>query len=171
MTAIVLSVSRFLHLAATVIWVGGIWMILLVILPGAKTALESAPMAGKLMKEITRRFTPMVNISIPVLIITGLIIGHLGKNITNPLDLYNHWTPVMLVKHLLVALMVVIHFYRGWLLTPKIGRLSSRLNESPEASSLSIQVAGLQKFSLNLVKTNLALGLMVIFLSGIRAAM
>jgi hypothetical protein len=76
----------------------------------------------------------------------------------------------MLVKHLLVALMVVIHFYRGWLLTPKIGKLSACLNESPEASSLSVQVAGLQKFSLNLVKTNLALGLMVIFLSGIRAS-
>ena len=108
MNLLVLSLSHFFHLLATVVWIGGIFMVLLVILPGAKTSLESPPMTGKLMKEITRRLTPMVNISILVLIITGPIIGHLGKNMTNPLQFYNHWTPIMGVKHLLVLSMVVI---------------------------------------------------------------
>ncbi len=170
MKLIVLSLSHFLHLLATVVWIGGIWMILLVILPGARTSLQSAPMTGKLMKEITGRFTPMANISIIVLIITGVIIGYYGKNVTNPFDFYNSWTPIMLVKHLLVALMVVIHFYRGLLLGPKIGKLSARLNESTEASTLSAQVAKMQKFSLNLVKINLALGLMVLFLTGLASS-
>ena len=167
MKLIVLSLSHFLHQLATVVWIGGIWMILLVILPGARTSLQSAPMVGKLMKEITGRFTPLANISIAVLIITGVIIGHYGKNITNPFELYNHWTPIMLIKHILVTLMVLIHFYRGLLLGPKIGKLSAQLSESPELSTLSTQVTRLQKFSLNLVKINLALGLTVLFLTGV----
>ncbi|MEW6657334.1 MAG: DUF4149 domain-containing protein [Thermodesulfobacteriota bacterium] len=164
MKLLVLSLSHFFHQLATVVWIGGIFMVLLVILPSARTSLESPPLAGKLMKEITRRLTPMVNISILVLIITGPIIGHLSKNMTNPLEFYNHWTPMMGLKHFLVLSMVVIHFYRGWFLTPKIGRLSVQAGETP---SLSSQVARLQKFSLNLVKANLVLGLAVLLITGV----
>ena len=164
MKLLILSLSHFFHLLATVVWIGGIFMVLLVILPGARTSLESPPVTGKLMKEITRRLTPMVNVSILVLIITGPILGHYGKNMTNPLEFYNHWTPIMGVKHLLVVSMVVIHFYRGWLLTPKIERLSVQAVETP---SLSFQIAGLQKFSLNLVKTNFVLGLAVLLITGV----
>lgn len=164
MKLLILSLSHFFHLLATVVWIGGIFMVLLVILPGIKTSLESPPLTSKLMKEITRRLTPMVNISILVLIVTGPIIGHLGKNMTNPLQFYNHWTPIMGVKHFLVLSMVVIHFYRGWLLTPKIERLSIQAGKTP---SLSSQVARLQKFSLNLVKANFVLGLTVLLVTGV----
>lgn len=71
---LILSLSRFFHLLATVTWIGGIGMILLVILPSAKKALESAPMVKGLMKVIAKRFTPMANISILVLIVTGIVI-------------------------------------------------------------------------------------------------
>ncbi|MFZ5449982.1 MAG: DUF4149 domain-containing protein [Thermodesulfobacteriota bacterium] len=167
MKLLILSLSHFFHLLATVVWIGGIFMVLLVIMPAAKTSLESPQLTGKLMKEITKRLTPMVNISILVLIITGPILGHLGKNMTNPLEFYNHWTPMMGVKHLLVLSMVVIHFYRGWFLAPKIGRLSAQAVESP---SLSAQVAGLQKFSLNLVKANFVLGFTVLLVTGVLMA-
>ena len=62
MNILILSFSHFFHLLATVVWIGGIVMILLVILPGAKTALESLPIQGKLMKDVVKRFTPMANI-------------------------------------------------------------------------------------------------------------
>ncbi len=68
------------------------------------------------------------------------------------------------VKHLLVLSMVVIHFYRGWLLTPKIGRLSAQAGETP---SLSSRVARLQKLSLDLVKANLVLGIMVLLVTAV----
>ena len=73
----------------------------------------------------------------------------------------------LFIKHLLVALMIVIHFYRGLILNPKIGRLSSQVNESQVTPSLSSQVVMLQKFSLNLVKTNFVLGLIVLLFTGI----
>lgn len=167
MRLVILSLSHFLHLLATVVWIGGIVMILLVMLPGAKAALESVPMVSRLMKEITKRFTPMANISILVLIVTGIVIVYYEKNFTGFLDFNNPWNIIMLLKHFLVASMIVIHFYRGLILNPKIGKLSSQINELQAAPSLSSQVTKLQEFSLDLVKTNLVLGMIVLLLTGI----
>ncbi len=159
MNLIILSASYFLHFLATVVWIGGIIMILLVILPSAKTSLESAPMISGLMKEITKHFTLMANISIFILIVTGIVIAFYNKNFTNILDLSNHWNLVMFLKHIFVALMIIIHFYRGLILNPKIGKLSLQVDDS--------QIAKLRKYSLDLVKANLVLGLVVLFVSGI----
>lgn len=52
------------YVIATVVWIGGILITLLVILPGSKTALGSQRMVGKLMKEVAKRFTPMAIISL-----------------------------------------------------------------------------------------------------------
>ena len=171
MNLLILSLSHFLHLLATVVWIGGIVMILFVILPGARGALESAPMLGRLMKEITKRFTPMANVSILVLIVTGIFILQYEENFTGFSDKKNLWNIIMFLKHFLVAVMILIHFYRGLVLTPKIGRLSLQTNELPEPSSLSSNIARLQRFSLNLVKTNLVLGLIVLLLTGISSSL
>ena len=159
MNLIILSASYFLHFLATVVWIGGIIMILLVILPSAKTSLESAPMISGLMKEITKHFTPMANISIFILIVTGIVIAFYNKNFTNILDFSNHRNLVMFLKHIFVVLMIIIHFYRGLILNPKIGKLSLQVDDS--------QIAKLRKYSLDLVKANLVLGLVVLVVSGI----
>jgi len=159
MSLLVLTLSHLFHLLATVVWVGGIAMTLFVILPGTKTALESAPMVNSVMKEIAKLFTPMANISIPILIGTGIIIFYYDKNFTTYLDLKNRWNIIIVLKHCLVALMIIIHFYRGLMLNQKIEKSSLQLNES--------RVARLRKFSLDLVKTNFALGILVLLLTGV----
>jgi hypothetical protein len=60
------------------------------------------------------------------------------------------------MKHVLVLGMVVVHFYRGLVLAPKIARTE------PDSEK-----ASLQKLSLNLVKVNFCLGLIVLLFSGI----
>jgi len=171
MSLVTLSLSHFLHLMATVVWIGGIVMILLVILPGAKESIESAPKIKRLMKEIARRFTPMANISILIVILTGNVIAFYDKRFTALLEFNNPWNSVMLLKHFLVVVMVIIHFYRGLLLNPKICRLSSKISELEVASPLSSRVAKFQKFSLDLVKVNLVLGIMVLMMTGILSSL
>ncbi len=159
MSLLVLALSHLFHLLATVVWVGGIAMTLFVILPGTKTALESAPMVNSVMKEIAKLFTPMANISIPILIGTGIIIFYYDKNFTTYLDLKNLWNVMIALKHLLVAIMIIIHFYRGLILNPKIEKFSSQPNEK--------QSSRLKKISLDLVKTNFALGIIVLLLTAV----
>lgn len=154
MTLGILALSHLLHVLGTVVWIGGILMTLLVILPGAKAALESAPMVGKMMKEVAKRFTPLANISILILIATGIIIFYYDKNYTSFLDTKNRWNALIAIKHFLVAIMIIIHFYRGLILTKKIEKSFSKSNE--------MQIAKLKKLSLDLVKANFVLGIIVL---------
>ena len=154
MTLGILALSHLLHVLGTVVWIGGILMTLLVILPGAKAALESAPMVGKLMKEVAKRFTPLANISILILIATGIIIFYYDKNYTSFLDTKNRWNALIAIKHFLVAIMIIIHFYRGLILSKKIEKSFSKSNE--------MQIAKLKKLSLDLVKANFVLGIIVL---------
>ncbi len=55
----------------------------------------------------------MANISILVLIVTGVVFISHEKNFTGFLDFKNPWNLVMLLKSSLVAVMIIIHFYRG----------------------------------------------------------
>ncbi len=134
-------------------------MTLLVILPSSKTALKSQPMVGKLIKEVANRFTPLANISIFFLIVTGIIIFYYDKNYTSLLDLENRWNVVIILKHFFVATMIIIHFYRGLILNPKIERISSQPNEK--------RTSRLKKMSLDLVKINFALGIIVLMLTAV----
>ena len=155
----VVSLSHFFHILGTVVWIGGILMVIFVILPSAKASLEATPMIGKLMKEVTQHFTLLANISIFVLIGTGIIIFYYDKNYISILSQKNTWNVVISLKFLFVAVMVIIHFYRGLILNPRIAKSSTQANET--------QTTRLKKLSLDLVKTNFALGLIVLMLAAV----
>ena len=123
-------------------------------IPTAKQVLGAD--AGKLMGEISKRFTPLASYSIILLVVTGTILTGLNKQFTGNWTFGNDWTLVMILKHVLVLVMIGIHFYRGLLLMPKIGRTES-----------STEKKSLQKLSLNLVKVNFSIGILVLLLSAI----
>lgn len=160
---IILSLSHFIHLLATVIWIGGIFMVLFVILPSARKSLESSAMAG-LMKEITGKFTPLANTSILLMVITGVIIAFYEQKFVGFFNVSNHWNGMLFSKHVVVAMMIIIHFYRGLVLAPRIGRLSA---QTAGSTTLPSEIARLQKLSLNLVKTNMVLGIIVLLVTAV----
>ena len=154
MREIILAVSYWLHSITTVIWIGGMFFILFIALPSAKQVLGAE--AGKLMGQISKRFAPIANYSIIVLIVTGIALTATNKQFSGIGNFGNNWTLVLIIKHLLVVLMVAVHFYRGLILAPKVAKRDP-----------SSKKASLQKLSLNLVKVNLCLGLIVLLFSGI----
>ena len=154
MNELILATASWLHLIATVFWIGGIAFILFIDMPSARQVLGTD--AGKLMGEISKRFTPVANYSIVLLVLTGAAMVVLNNRFSSSATLENNWISILVAKHLLVFTMIVIHFYRGWILAPKIMRTES------EPRKLS-----LQNLSINLVRTNFGLGLMVLLLSTI----
>lgn len=154
MTEVILATSYWIHLIATVIWIGGISFILFVAIPSAKNVLGGE--AGKLMGEISKRFTPISNYSILFLFITGVALTILNKQFSGIGIFENKWPLILAIKHIIVLGMVVIHFYRGLVLNPRIAKTESA-NEK----------TALQKLSLNLVKVNFSLGILVLLLSSI----
>ncbi len=110
MRELILTIFYWLHLVATVIWIGGIAFILFIAIPTTKQILGAE--AGKLMNEISKRFTPIANYSIIVLIVTGFVLTAADKQFSEIGNFENNWTLVLIIKHLLVVSMVAIHFYR-----------------------------------------------------------
>jgi len=154
MKEVILALCYWLHLIATVVWIGGIFFILFITIPSAKQVLGAE--AGKLMGETAKRFTPAANCSIIVLIITGGVLTVVSRHFSGIGNFYNGWSLGLIIKHVLVSGMIAVHFYRGLILAPKIAKTES-VSEK----------ASLQKLSLNLVKVNFCLGLTVLLCSGI----
>jgi len=62
---------KLLHLAAAIVWMGGMTFMLFALRPAATLALEGQPRA-RLMVEVWRRFFGAVAISVLVLLLTGM---------------------------------------------------------------------------------------------------
>ena len=144
-------VFMWFHLTATIVWLGGIAFILLVALPSARQVLRGE--AGGLMGEVTRRFTPMANLSIVFMFFSGIFLMAMNGNISGALLKGEHGA-AMLLKFLLFLLMAGVHFFRGKVLAPRIAKTQ------PDGEK-----ARLQKLSLNLVWLNFGFGLTVLLLS------
>ena len=152
MYELLLAAASWLHLIATVAWIGGIAFILFIAMPSAKKVLGLE--ASKLMGEISKRFTPVANYSIGLLVLTGTIMAVINYRTSAHATPEKNWSIVLAVKLILVLSMIIIHFYRGWILAPKI------IGTETEQKR-----AAMQKLSINLVKTNFGLGLAVLLLS------
>jgi len=150
----ILTASSWIHLIATTVWIGGIFFILFIAIPSAKQVLGGE--SGKLMGVVSKKFTPIANSCIILLIITGTVLTAVNRQFLGTEHFGNNWSLNLIGKHILVLGMVAIHFYRGLLLAPRIARTQA-----------AAEKASLQKLSLNLVKVNFYLGLLVLLLSGI----
>ena len=153
---ILLVIFIWIHLLSAVVWVGGIFFVLFVALPAAKRILDQP---GKLMGAIGKRFVPLANISILLILISGISMTLTSHSFSEVVSLNSSWSQSLLIKILVALTMMSIHFYRGLILTPKIEKLTA------EGSSTE-EVRKLQHLSLNLVKTNFALSMVVLFLTG-----
>jgi uncharacterized membrane protein len=143
MTGLALNFVLFLHLVPAVVWIGGIIFVLFAAIPAAKEVIGAE--AGKMMGSVSRRFSPLADYSILLLIITGLALAYFRDGIYASVPFY--------LKTALAVIMISVHFYRGLILTPKIAR-----TEPPHKALL-------QKLSLDLVKLNFKIGLTVLFFS------
>ncbi|HAD03604.1 MAG: hypothetical protein A2091_01645 [Desulfuromonadales bacterium GWD2_61_12] len=153
MSELLVVVLLWLHAVATLVWLGGIVILLLVLLPAARQVLGAD--AGKLLGEVSRRFTPLANGAIVLLLLSGAALMVLGNGDSNGGRMWS-MGPAMLFKLLLFLLMAAVHFYRGLVLAPQVAN-----------SAAGEEKVRLQQWSLRLVKVNFAVGLTVLLLSAI----
>ncbi|MBI5638620.1 MAG: CopD family protein [Nitrospinae bacterium] len=153
MKELILITCYWAHLIATALWIGGIIFILFFAMQSSRHVLGAE--SGKLMGDISKRFTPAANLSIVTLVITGAVLAGLSRQYSGVAFLENNWSSALTVKSILVFGMVAVHFYRGLVLGSKIMRTTADTEKK-----------SLQKLSINLVKVNFALGLLVLLISG-----
>lgn len=156
MRELLLTIGAAVHIFTAVVWIGGIFFILFVAIPAARKNLEQP---GKLMGAFSKRFTPLANVSILLIFVTGIFMSLSTHSFSEIVSFESPWSRALLAKIFLALVMAGIHFYRGLVLAPRIAKLTA-------AGINTEKVGALQILSLNLVKANFLFGMAVLLITG-----
>ncbi len=119
-----LALSYFFHLIATVVWIGGLVTLTVFVWPETKRILAENLAVYSLMTRWRKRFVPLTNFSLAVLVFTGFVQMAGDPNYDGVLQISNEWSRVMLLKHLAIAGMVVCGLVLQYGVTPALERAS-----------------------------------------------
>lgn len=158
-----LATSYLVHLVATVVWIGGIVFMALVVTPVAQSEIGS----GRLLAAIQRRFTPIANISLAVLIVTGMVQLTANVHYVGFLNFSNTWARAILLKHIAVGGMIAAALYMSLVLQPDINRTSMLLTAGQAKPE---ETAALSRRQSQLTQINLALAIVVLLFTAIARA-
>jgi uncharacterized membrane protein len=164
---IILTGSYLLHLIATVVWIGGLVIIALVIQPIASRTVTDKAALGQLFDAIHKRFQPLANLSLIVLVLTGMVQMVASKFYKGFLAIDNPWSQAILLKHLAVGLMIVLAAVMTYSIEPAMRR-----NAFMAANDLADEkvAARLRKQQARLTRLNLVFSILVLIFTAIARA-
>jgi uncharacterized membrane protein len=115
---------RWMHLIATVAWIGGMFTNFFIYMPAVGKTLEP-PVAGKLMGAVMKRFRAMVYISMVVFLISGILLGYLELNSGASISSRNALVGILIFKIPLYILMVILAIVAFEVVAPKVARMTA----------------------------------------------
>ncbi len=160
----VLSLSYWLHMVATVLWLGGLAAIQFLILPLA--AANGRQSQAEALAQAQRRLDPLAWFSLALLIITGLVQMSANPNYQGFLAYANTWAAAILLKHIVFLGMTALSAYLTWTGFPALQRALLRRSLGKPAADLT----GLQRRIILLMRLNLILGVIVLVFTAVARA-
>lgn len=160
-----LALAYWLHMLATIAWIGGLAAVVLLILPAARKSLPEEAFPG-FLESLQKRLDPLGWLSLAVLAGTGLFQMSASPNYQGFLSVRNPWAAAILVKHLAFLGMIGVSAFLTWGVIPQLRRLAlkrARGKETPEA-------ARLERREIWLLRLNFILGVIILGLTAIARA-
>jgi uncharacterized membrane protein len=154
-----LAISYFFHLIATVIWIGGLVTMTLLVWPEMRRVLAENPSALALLTRLRKRFTPLTNFSLVILVVTGLIQLSGDSHYDGLLQITNEWSRVILLKHVAIAGMVICGLILQYNVTPDLERTSLLLERGKGDPA---EWERLRRREVRLTWVNVGLGVLVL---------
>lgn len=148
----------WLHMLATVAWLGGLAAIAILVLPAAKRALDPTDQLA-LIEAIQRRLEPLAWFSLAILIATGLFQLSVNPHYDGFLSTSGQWSLAILAKHSLVILMIVVSAIQTWEVLPAIRRGLMRIEKGGMGEEA---VKRLQKRETLLLRLNIGLSTLIL---------
>lgn len=155
----ILAISLFFHLLATVIWIGGLLLTVLLVWPEVRRTLANTPELYTTLTRFRKRFVPFTNLSLAVLIFTGLTQMALNENYEGMLDFSNSWSQVILVKHIVIVGMVAAGAFIQYGISPALERTTLLLERGKGDPA---DYERLQRREVSLTWLNAGLGVVVL---------
>jgi uncharacterized membrane protein len=157
-------ISYWLHLMATVVWLGGLALWGVVGMP----AFSAKTLTANQWLVLQKRFLPYANASLVILLVTGFIQMTTDPNYNGFLQVDSLWAGAILVKHIAFAGMVAISVYMQGRIYPAMER-ALLLMQKKENLGLAEQTQ-LEKQEKRLLWLNLVCAVSVLFFTAVATA-
>src|SRR5512143_4021911 len=159
-----LAFLYWLHLLATVTWIGSLVSISVLILPASRRALKPVDELA-LLDGIQKRLEPIAWFSVSLLIATGLFQMSVNPHYNGFLSTSGQWALALLAKHILVATLIAVSAVHTWDVLPTMRRLLMRRDKAdPDA------ILRLQRREHTLLRVSLALAGLILLATAIMRA-
>jgi uncharacterized membrane protein len=160
-----LALSLFVHLTATALWVGGLFITMILVWPSLRRSLEESPALYRLLSRLRQRFYPISNLCLAALIVTGLFQMTANENYNGFLNFDNTWSQIMLAKHIVIAIMALAGLLLQYGVAPALERESLLLEKGKGSKSTTESYAQSRQREVWLTMLNALLGLVVLAMS------
>jgi uncharacterized membrane protein len=152
-----LALTYWLHLLATVTWVGSLAGISFLVLPAMKRSL--APDTQLVFIEaMQKRLEPIAWFSMSLLLLTGLFQMSVNPHYDGFLSTSTQWSLAILIKHLLGIIMVVVSAIQTWEVIPAIRRAIVKSKKTKDADELEV----LRRREVLLLRMNFGLSILIL---------
>ncbi len=162
-----LTLSFLFHLIATVVWIGGLVTISFLIEPIANRVLADRAQAARVLDAIQKRFQPLANLSLIVLLLTGMVQLVNNRFYKGLLQMDNVWSTAILLKHLAVIAMIALAAYVTFSVQPALRRNALLVANGVENP---VEAARLQAQQKRLTRLNLGLMVVVLIFTALASA-
>jgi len=116
-----LSLSYWLHMLATVVWIGGLATVSLITLPLIARLEDPGARLG-LLHGTQKKLDPLGWLSLAVLVGSGLVQMSASERYEGLLAFGNAWAQALLLKHIVFLGMVGLSAYLTWAALPELSR-------------------------------------------------
>ena len=164
MTFWVLVASYWLHLLATVVWLGGIALMAFIAWP----ALRQGALSTNQWFQLQKRFLPWVNAALVALLITGFVQMTNDANYTGFLQVDSLWAWAILLKHVAFGGMVVLTVVLQFWLYPAMNRLALLAEANPETAAAEQDKLAARE--IRYLRLNVAAAMLVLLFTAIATA-
>jgi uncharacterized membrane protein len=152
-----LTLVYWLHMLATVAWIGGIVSISILVLPAAHKSLKPADLLA-FIEAIQKRLEPLAWFSLGLLIATGLFQLSANSHYNGFFDVSTQWSLAILIKHGLVVVMIVVSAVQTWEVLPAIRRTLMQRDKGASEE----EIVKLQKREERLLRMNFILSILIL---------
>lgn len=152
----VMALIYWLHMLATVAWIGSLAAINLLVLPASQRTLKLVDQL-RFISALQKRLEPLAWFSISLLLVTGLIQMSTSPHYDGFLSLSTQWSMAILIKHSLGVIMVVVSAIQTWEVIPAIHRTLMKKENADTG-----QLAKLQRREVILLRVNLILSALIL---------
>jgi uncharacterized membrane protein len=159
-----LAALYWLHMLATVTWIGSLVSIYVLILPIAGRALKPVDELA-LLDGVQKRLEPIAWFSVSLLVATGLFQMSVNPHYNGFLSTSGQWSLAILAKHALVVVLVAVSAAHTWDVLPSMRRLLMRRDKAdPE------QILRLQRRERALLRASLVLAMLILLATAVMRA-